>query len=339
MKSRVCFRRELSRTQENRGAVLLVVLWVMVGMSLLALSFSVAIRTEVDAARNVVDQKQSYYMARAGIEYATYKIIESQMGEFQQQGVKGFESIPPVFTGWLRLPLGQGSAEVEIIDETGKINVNLAPSHLLYNLFLFVGLDGQQADVITDSIDDWRDPDDLYRHNGAESDYYQSAPEPYWPKNGLLDVPEELLLIRGITPEIYYGRKGVTEAGERVEFYGLQKYLTTFSHVNRINVNSAAIPVLAAIPGLDYDTAVRIYSMRQQAPFKDVGDIMKSIPGMATNVGSYLSTDRSNIFSLISTGSLGHSRVVSRIRSVVQVGGTGQKGYSILYWNESNIEL
>jgi hypothetical protein len=36
----------------DRGAVLVVVLWVLVAFSMLALSFSVAVRTEVNAARN-----------------------------------------------------------------------------------------------------------------------------------------------------------------------------------------------------------------------------------------------------------------------------------------------
>ena len=87
--------------------------------------------------------------------------------------------------------MGRGNASVEIIDETGKINVNLAPNYLFYNLLIAVGLDEQEADIITDSIEDWRDRDDLHRLNGAESDYYQSLPEPHLAKNGPLDVPEE----------------------------------------------------------------------------------------------------------------------------------------------------
>ena len=69
----------------HRGAVLLVVLWVMLAMSLLALSFSASIRTEVEAARNVVTQKQCFYLARAGIEYAVYEILKSQLAFAQTQ--------------------------------------------------------------------------------------------------------------------------------------------------------------------------------------------------------------------------------------------------------------
>jgi general secretion pathway protein K len=325
----------------EQGAVLLLVLWVLLAMSMLALSFSAAIRTEVNAARNTVDQKQAFYLSRAGIEYAAFKIIEAQsaFSQAQQALDQGFEGISPVQSGLVMLELEEGGAEVEIIDETGKININLAPGHLIYNLLITVGVGAGEADIITDSIEDWRDPDDYNRANGAESDYYLSLPEPYRAKNGFLDVPEELLLVRGITPEIYYGRKGLGPSGERVEYYGLQKYLTTFTTINRINVNSAPVAVLAAIPGLDYEAALRIEAMRQGGPITNVTEIMERIPGLPMEATSYLSTFRSSVYTLVSHGRVRDSAVTSRIRTVIRVDQGGRKGYSVLYWNESNIEL
>jgi general secretion pathway protein K len=331
----------MKRNPQQSGVVLIVVLWVMVGMSMLAVSFSASIRTEVNATRNVVDQKESYYLSRAGIEYAIYKVIESQsaFAQLQRQREEGLQSLPPALTGFVEFAMGRGKASVEIIEETGKINVNLAPNYLLYNLLIGVGLDEQEADMITDSIEDWRDRDELHRLNGAESDYYQSLPEPYLAKNGPFDVPEELLLVRGITPEIYYGRKGTTESGEQVEYYGLQKYFTTFARINRINVNSAPVPVLAAVPGLDLEAAKLIYGMRLEVPFLNVTEVLERVPGISTEAGRLLSTVRSNVYTLLSDGHLADSEVVNRIRCVVQINPTFPKGYVVLYWNESNIEL
>ena len=68
---------------------------------------------------------------------------------------------------------------------------------------------------------DWRDPDDFYRLNGAENDYYHSLSEPYECKNGDLDTIEELLLVRGVTTELYYGIKKKDEEGN-VERVGLK---------------------------------------------------------------------------------------------------------------------
>lgn len=323
----------------SKGAILIVVLWLLLAMGLLALSFSASIRTEVNATKNVVDQKQSYYVARAGVEYALSKILESQMAFFQAQQVsQSLESIPSVLTGSARLQLGDGTAEVQIIDETGKLNVNLAPAHLIWNVLIMVGIDPREADIITDSVEDWRDRDDLYRANGAETDYYQSLESPYVAKNGPLDVAEELLLVRGVTPQIYYGRKGMTEEGDRVEYFGLKNVFTTFTRSRQINVNSAPISVLAAIPGLDYETAVEIFNLRQEVPIMNPAEIAQQIPGISNEALGYLSAQRSQVYTLISDGRVRGSEVVSRIRAVVQLG-TGQKGYAVLYWNEANLEL
>lgn len=334
------------RTVSRKGVVLLMVLWLIVAISLLGVSFSAAIRTEVNAARNVVDQKQGYYLARAGVEYAVYKILESQSAFSQPQSLEdqGVEPVSDVLAGTSTLTLDNGTAEIEIIDETGKINLN-APmdqsfSDLVYNLLIMVGTEPDRADEITDSILDWRDPDDFASPAGAETEYYQSLPEPYRAKNGNFDVPDELLLVKGVTPEIYYGKKGLTEDGQKVDLYGLQKYFTTFVVGNAINVNSAPLPVLAALPYLDFDQASKIFELRQQGPIRDATELMEQIPGLSTNVAALLArSSGNNVYTLVSTGRLTGSKAVSRIRCVVRVDGSPPKGYSVLYWNEANTEI
>ena len=115
--------------------------------------------------------------------------------------------------------------------------------------------------------------------------------------------------------------------------------MTTFNTTNRINVNSAPLPVLAAIPGLDFNVATEIVAMRQEAPITNVAEIMERIPGIPTEASRVLSTVRSNVYTLVSDGYLDDSEVIGRIRCVVRVDPTSPKGYSVLYWNESNIEL
>ncbi len=329
------------RHPRQRGIVLVLVLWVLLALGLLALSFGAAVRTEVNASRNIVDQQAAYYLTRAGIDYAVYKIMEEQMNSpasRRGQLEEGLNAISEVFTGSFNLPLPGGTVEIKVSPETGKINLNGPRNDLLiFNLLVMIGLSEAEADVITDSILDWKDPDDFRLDNGAESAYYQSLDEPYRAKNQAFDVPEELLLVRGVTPEIYYGRKGLTQDGERAEFYGLQNYFTTFGTGRRIDVNTAPIQVLAAIPGLDYQDALRIDEMR---PLTDLSEMMSRIPGMPTEVLNYLTVQRSSlVYSLDATGRLGENRAASRIRCVIRVGANRSRGYSVLYWNEANIEL
>jgi hypothetical protein len=79
--------------------------------------------------------------------------------------------------------------------------------------------------------------------------------------------------------------------------------------------------------------------MRQEVPIANVTEIMERIPGIPTEASRLLSTVRSNVYTLVSDGYLTDSEVIGRIRCVVRVDPSSPRGYSVLYWNESNIEL
>jgi type II secretory pathway component PulK len=69
---------------------------------------------------------------------------------------------------------------------------------------LLMGLPGMTEDV-ADAILDWMDSDDEPREYGAELDYYASMNPPYKPRNAPLQTVEELLLVRGVTPQMLFG--------------------------------------------------------------------------------------------------------------------------------------
>jgi general secretion pathway protein K len=97
----------------------------------------------------------------------------------------------------------------------------------------------------------------LTRLNGAESDYYQSLSPPYRAKNAPLDRVQELLLIRGVTPELYQGTPATDTDPARP---GLEDIFTTMTS-GTINVNTASAIVLQAL-GLD-DTQVQAVLSRR----------------------------------------------------------------------------
>ncbi|MEM9586894.1 MAG: type II secretion system protein GspK [Planctomycetota bacterium] len=91
-----------------------------------------------------------------------------------------------------------------------------APESLAVSLLL--ALPGMTEDT-ADAILDWIDEDDEPRPFGAESEYYETLNTPYSPTNGPLNSVEELLLVRGVTPELLFGldsnRNGVIDADEQ----------------------------------------------------------------------------------------------------------------------------
>ena len=57
-----------------------------------------------------------------------------------------------------------------------------------------------------DMIKDWVDIDDSRSPYGAESsDYYLNLEYSYKAKNAAMDSIDELLMLKDMTPEIYYG--------------------------------------------------------------------------------------------------------------------------------------
>lgn len=113
------------------------------------------------------------------------------------------------------LALGSGTVTYSIRDENGKININSATRETLVKVLEQAGMDtGSDRDAVADSILDWIDKDDNHRLNGAESDYYKSQFPPYKAKNGPLDTLDELMMIKGITEEMFYGSPEFVEGEE-----------------------------------------------------------------------------------------------------------------------------
>ena len=104
------------------------------------------------------------------------------------------------------LKIGDRNCKVFISDEGAKININKITNETrtsFVKVLTAYKLEELTAEIITDSILDWLDEDELHHVNGAEKQYYDTLPEPYEPKNGPFETIEELTLVRGITPEIF----------------------------------------------------------------------------------------------------------------------------------------
>ena len=158
---------------------------------------------------------------------------------------------------------------VQIVDMERKFNINRAAERAMGRYPLEEAFDMMRVDVseipyLVDAIFDWRDEDDAEGVNGAESRYYQDLG--YTAKNGPIDDLQELMLIKGITPEMYWGNStnalaaGAVptpvdrEADSMSYDYAMVNLFTPLS-VGYININTAPAEVLRLVP-LPGDPAV-----------------------------------------------------------------------------------
>jgi hypothetical protein len=210
----------------RRAMILVVVLVVVALLSLAAYTFAQMMLTQYEAAKLSGRQVQSRALVESGAEAVRLFLMQDQATRDEAGGILDnpsyFQAIPVLLFEDLTqranftvlVPNLDDDANLVglrygLEDESVRLNVNalLEADKILENAGrdLLMGLPGMTIDV-ADAIMDWIDEDDEPREYGAESQYYQGLRPPYLPKNGPLDTVEELLLVRGVTPQLLFGR-------------------------------------------------------------------------------------------------------------------------------------
>ena len=116
------------------------------------------------------------FISEAGIEMAASEIMYRKMNinapveAGRESNVWYTDGTPNFFS------LENGTCLVRIIDESGKVDINKTSELIMKGLLLNLGVKEEDASIIVDSIQDWRDTDDLVRLHGAESSYYMALP-------------------------------------------------------------------------------------------------------------------------------------------------------------------
>lgn len=235
--------------RNERGFALLAVMLVLALLGVVVTEFAFSMRLEASMVRSYKERLLAGYLAEAAVQQAMREVLGpgdvhalDDNGDLVFYGAAaGVGQTQPTRLPSLsrvRVPLGAGEFSYRITDEESRINLNTAPSERVDRLLGTLGLDKQQRDVINDSLQDWKDADSLERPNGAESEsYYLKLPLPYGSRNGQMQDLRELLQIRGITREVFWGTDGKPGLAD----------LTTVVGRNTVNLNTAPVHVLKAL--------------------------------------------------------------------------------------------
>ena len=293
--------------RRERGIALIIVMISITVLAILAGGFAYSMRVETKLARNVNSEAELEWRGRSGVEYAKW-ILAEQM-RIAQEPYDGLDQVWAGGPGGMattnsalmdvqkEVRLGNGSFTWKITDCERKFNINTAPELILEQSLTLMGVDAGQMTPIVNSILDWIDPDDNQRQQGAENQFYQGQEPPYYCKNGPIDDLSELLLVKGVTPEIYFGGEATNHfpaAFQRramnfgpqpqgpVFTSGLVDLYTPLSS-GKVNINTASADVLQMIPGVNSIMAEAIVSGRGgendgsglTGPYRNVGDLRR----------------------------------------------------------------
>lgn len=296
----------------DAGIALIMVLLVILVLGIIAGGFAYSMKVETKLAQNGRWDQDMRWLGRSGVELARYVLAQeltirdepyTSLNQFWAGGLGDTNDVFSSLT-LTNVHLGPGIFSVKITDAERKFNINVASRPILQQALTLVGLDISDSSTIIDSILDWRDPDDSARINGAESADYARMGASYGAKNGPIDDLSELLLVNGVTPDIYWGpdrnnpyQPAVAGPLPQIGYtdrlltrpVGLVDLFCTVSS-GRVNINTAPMEVLELLPHVDENIAFGIIQARagpdgvdgteDDIPFRSVMELQSRVPGM-----------------------------------------------------------
>lgn len=236
----------------NRGMALLMTVLIISLILVITLRFNRSMRSSLTNASNLQDNVALDYMAKS-IFNAARAVLSVDAADNNYDSLHEDWANLAAASQYFSYFFNRGQGGMNITDHSGRLHVNSLlkkkddewivneeQKKVWMNLLTAeeFGLDESEATAIVEAVIDWIDEDDeALGFGGAESSYYQGLETAYAPRNGPMEFMEELLLIKGITSELYYGTE---------EIPGLATLVTPYGN-GKININTADPLVLGAL--------------------------------------------------------------------------------------------
>jgi len=247
-------RRRSTYATKERGSILIFTTWLLVILGIFSTAVGYQVRQRLRYIQTLEIREKLRAAADAGVQKALQIVMmtgSSGNDNHRSRWADSPTDFKEIELGDARFtvsyPSDNGEIRYGIKDEESKINLNKTKSiKEIARIFeLAADIGETQADEIAASILDWIDEDDSVNANGAEARHYWMQKQAYSPKNAELDSFEELLLVKGVTPDIYV------------------KVLPsiTLHSSGKVNLNTASSKVIQA-KGLDKKTADAVIEYR-----------------------------------------------------------------------------
>ena len=231
----------------NQGAILIIALWSLGFLAVFALTLSTIVRQKIELLSRLENRNKVHLVAEGGVTKAIAILkrdfeINARLSAANKvnwyNNQKDFKNIA----------LGDGFCDVRysysdmgmrypqerygFTDEESKININKTNAailkNLIKNIFNWADID---ASKLANAIIDWREYGESEISGFFSDEYYENLEYPYPPKKGEFEALEELLLVKGVSEEI---------------FEGLLPFVTIYGD-GKVNVNTASRAVLLAL--------------------------------------------------------------------------------------------
>jgi hypothetical protein len=158
-----------------------------------------------------------------------------------------------------------------------------------------------------------------------------------------LDSIEELLLVRGVTPDLFYGRKGTNkgEGDAKSEGIGLRDIFSIYSSGEQVDINSASLPVLRVFLGIPKDVAGALIKAREEKGFQDQADLLQRVPELSPLIaqisGLVVYSSMTSYYTVESRGKTKEADAVRGVKTIVKIDPLEKDGYKFVQWIDTLI--
>jgi general secretion pathway protein K len=264
-------------SREEQGFVLIAVLWLIALFTIVALGYA---RTTRYRAQEVVNelrlmQENRLQVAALEIAAAQYELYVKNRQRFLSSGLE--DSLTPEQRSVMWYPryetyalqMEEEEFFVRLTPVGGLIALHAMTPDLWFTMLEVCGVADEDARLaVMAAVADWEDEDGLLHLDGAEADYYAGLPVPYACKNAPMEHIEELLLVRGVTPEIFYGTQ---------EHPGLRHFLCVDGEHAKLDINSASPLAFHIAAALTQDEIDVLTALRQENPFMTMAEAQEEV--------------------------------------------------------------
>jgi len=315
----------------EQGVALLAVLWLSVALTMIAMTTAYLVRTEASAVADHIDSERAEFLARGAVEAAVYAI--NRAGAAPLPDAEEPSPLQPFQRGqrWLRFQFQQGASLVEVVPENAKLNVNSAPPDQLAALLVLLGEPEAESRELAAAIADWRSP----RRSTVSTPFdifYAGLPQPYTARHATIEKLEELLAVKGMSRDLFFGRLRQTAAGAWKRTPPLADLVTTERSFGGVNINYAAYEVLRVLPGWDESLAAAVIEARSRP---GSGNLLESVPGLSEAASLYPVTLSPGLaYTLTATAQIRDSAVRHTVRAQIRMDRSAPMGFRVVGWRE-----
>jgi hypothetical protein len=271
----------VSARKSSRGSALLTVLWLSAGLGAIALSTAFSVRAETDRVSTSAEGLRAWYLAQGAVERGIQWMI---WGSRYRRADSS-----PMFWDFSRfrytMAFPSGTAVLEAIPEASKLNINQAPPEDLYKVVFAVSGDENRSRLIVDSILDWRSP---AQAPTPFDQFYSSIRPTFRARHASFVEIEELLFVRGMSPELFYGNYAADSSGRLYARGGLRDCLSVWGSLGPFDVNTAS-PALMEAMGTPSEVVGAVVARRLAGPINqaEVFNALVPQPTRLTFAGGY----------------------------------------------------